>query len=77
MASAARSPARRPDEAFFVKCDHDNNPAGARDAGRLLIEIGVAPTMPFEFVVLRVGRVRDSIEVSETSGVFGATTVGV
>ncbi len=49
-----------PEESFYVQCDLDNNPDSERDLGRLLIEIGVAPTKPFEFIVLRVGRVRDS-----------------
>lgn len=65
-----------PDESFYVQCDLDNNPDTERELGRLLIEIGIAPTKPFEFIVLRVGRVRDSIEVSDTAGVFGAATVG-
>jgi phage tail sheath protein FI len=54
-------------EAFFVKCDEDNNPASERANGRLLAEIGVAPSKPFEFVVLRVGRSRDAFEISETA----------
>ena len=55
----------RPDESFYVQCDLDNNPDQTRELGQLIVEIGVAPTLPFEFVVLRVGRVRDSLEVRE------------
>jgi phage tail sheath protein FI len=62
-----------PEESFFVKCDLDNNPAEQRDIGQLLIEVGVAPSQPFEFVVLRVGRVSDSIEVRGGFGSLGAT----
>ena len=51
-----------PEESFFVKCDLDNNPAATRDLGRLIVEVGVAPSKPFEFVVLRVGRVSDALE---------------
>ena len=65
------------EESFFVQCDLDNNPAADRDLGRLLIEVGVAPSQPFEFVLLRVGRVTDSIEVRETVGSLGATGTGV
>ncbi|GAF48252.1 phage tail sheath subtilisin-like domain-containing protein [Rhodococcus wratislaviensis] len=62
-----------PEESFFVKCDLDNNPLAARDIGQLLVEVGVAPSQPFEFVLLRVGRVTDSIEVRAGGGPMGAT----
>ena len=52
-----------PEESFEIKCDLDNNPDFERDLGHLIIEIGVAPSKPFEFVLLRVGRVRDALEV--------------
>ncbi|MDQ4054022.1 MAG: phage tail sheath subtilisin-like domain-containing protein [Actinomycetota bacterium] len=61
------------EESFFVKCDLDNNPQAQRDIGQLLIEVGVAPVQPFEFVLLRVGRVTDSIEIREGVGSLGAT----
>jgi len=64
------------EESFFVRCDLDNNPAAQRELGQLVIEIGVAPSQPFEFVVLRVGRVRDSLEVTE-AGTLSATGTGV
>jgi phage tail sheath protein FI len=54
-----------PDESFYVQCDLDNNPDQTRELGQLIVEIGVAPALPFEFVILRVGRVRDSLEVRE------------
>ena len=53
--------------AFFVRCDEDNNPPYERDRGRLLAEIGVAPTNPFEFVVVRVGRTDNEFEIAELS----------
>ncbi len=42
------------DEAFFVKIDDENNPPEVRDAGRLVIDIGVSPVKPAEFVVFRI-----------------------
>ncbi len=54
-------------EAFFVKCDDENNPPALRDQGQLLVEVGVAPSKPFEFVVLRVGRTDNEFEVSEAT----------
>ena len=66
-----------PEESFFVRCDLDNNPEAERELGRLVIEIGLAPVKPFEFVVLRVGRVRDSLEVTDGAGSFGTVAMGV
>jgi phage tail sheath protein FI len=42
-----------PGEAFFVKCDEENNPADVRDRGQLIVDIGLAPVKPAEFVVFR------------------------
>jgi hypothetical protein len=42
-----------PAEAFFVKCDAENNPADVRDRGQLIIDVGLAPVKPAEFVVFR------------------------
>lgn len=53
-----------PAESFYIKCDLDNNPQSSRDNGQLIMEIGVAPTVPFEFIILRVGRLHESFEVT-------------
>jgi len=42
-----------PDEAFYVKCDAELNPADVRDRGQLVIEVGMAPVKPAEFVIFR------------------------
>ncbi len=47
---------RTPEEAFFVKCDEENNPASTRDAGQLIVDIGMAPVKPAEFVIFRVAQ---------------------
>ena len=65
MAAAAPWPGRRAEEAFFVRCDETKNPPDARANGRLLAEVGVAPSIPFEFVVLRVGRQGNEFEIQE------------
>lgn len=41
-------------EAFFVKCDASNNPPEVRAAGQCIIDIGVAPVKPAEFVIFRI-----------------------
>lgn len=43
-----------PEEAFFVKVDEENNPENVRDAGQLIIEVGIAPVKPAEFVIIRI-----------------------
>ncbi len=45
-----------PEQAFFVKCDEANNPPETRDAGQLIIDIGIAPVKPAEFVVFRIAQ---------------------
>jgi len=60
-----------PAASFFVKCDEENNPASERANGRLLALVGVAPAVPFEFVVLRVGRTDNEFEIAETDNVTG------
>lgn len=42
-----------PQEAFFVKCDAETNPPDVRDRGQLIIEVGMAPVKPAEFVIFR------------------------
>lgn len=53
------------EEAFFVKCNEENNPPSERGNGRLLAEVGVAPSKPFEFVVVRVGRTDNELNIAE------------
>ena len=66
-----------PDESFLVRCDLDNNPPAERDLGHLIAEICVAPSKPFEFVLLRVGRVGDTLEVTEATDSYSVAEVGV
>jgi Bacteriophage tail sheath protein len=43
-------------DSFFVRCDEQLNPQSTLEAGRLILEVGVAPVEPQEFIVLRVER---------------------
>jgi uncharacterized protein len=54
-----------PEQSFFVKCDASNNPDSLRERGQLVVDVGVAPSVPFEFIVLRVGRHSNSFEIAE------------
>jgi phage tail sheath protein FI len=42
-----------PQTSFFVVCDGSNNPPESVSAGYLYADIGIAPSKPAEFVVLR------------------------
>ena len=52
-------------QAFFVKCDASNNPPELADTGQFVAEVGVAPAIPAEFIVFRVGRTQDGLEMTE------------
>ena len=51
---------RTPAEAFFVKCDEENNPPENRDVGILTVDIGIAPVKPAEFVVFRLSQLANA-----------------
>ena len=50
---------------FQVVADETDNPPAVIDAGELLCTIGLAPTRPFEFIVVRLGRTDAGVEVAE------------
>ncbi|MGW8319779.1 MAG: phage tail sheath family protein [Candidatus Promineifilaceae bacterium] len=45
-----------PAEAFYVKCDEELNPPEVRDLGQLIVEIGICPVKPAEFVIFRISQ---------------------
>jgi phage tail sheath protein FI len=45
-----------PQQAFYVSCDEALNPPESRDLGRLIIEIGMSPVKPAEFVIFRISQ---------------------
>ncbi len=58
-------------EAFFVQCDESNNPPQQRENGWLVADVGIAPSVPFEFIVLRVGRQGNEFEIEEMQSMGG------
>jgi phage tail sheath protein FI len=52
-------------QAFFVKCNQQTNPLAATSQGQMQAVIGVAPTQPAEFVIFRIGKTQDTLEVQE------------
>jgi Bacteriophage tail sheath protein len=53
-----------PSEAFFVKCDAETNPPDSIDLGRLVIEVGIAPVKPAEFVIFRISQWQPGAEAA-------------
>jgi len=53
-----------PDEAFYVKCDDENNPPDTRTAGTLQVDVGIAPAVPNEFIKIRLVRSAEGITVA-------------
>jgi len=43
-------------EAFYIKCDSENNPPSTANAGVVNIEIGLALSSPAEFIVINIGQ---------------------
>ncbi|MBM7488808.1 phage tail sheath protein FI [Micromonospora luteifusca] len=59
---------RSPEEAFFVKCDEETNPADVRDAGMVIAHIGIAVVKPAEFVVFKLSQWAGGTETETIGG---------
>ena len=46
-----------PQQAYFVKCDGENNPQSSIDLGIVNILVGFAPLYPAEFVVIQIQQI--------------------
>jgi len=54
-----------PGEAFYVKCDAETNPPDVIDRGQLVVEVGIAPVKPAEFVIFRIAQFSGGAALSE------------
>lgn len=48
------------DQAFFVRCDETTNTPETIDQGKLIVEVGLAPVKPAEFVIFRISQNKQS-----------------
>jgi hypothetical protein len=55
-------------QSFFVRCDAAANPPESQALGRLVAEIGVAPSSPLEYLVLRIASDGDGGLVVDEAG---------
>ncbi|MBW4508252.1 MAG: phage tail sheath subtilisin-like domain-containing protein [Scytonematopsis contorta HA4267-MV1] len=53
-----------PQEAFYVKCDAQTNPASTQEIGNVITEIGLAPTIPSEFIIVRLIHGENGVQVN-------------
>ncbi|MGH7491703.1 MAG: phage tail sheath subtilisin-like domain-containing protein [bacterium] len=56
---------RTPEEAYFVKVDRTTMTQNDIDNGRLIIQVGIAPVKPAEFVIFRIGQWVGGSELTE------------
>lgn len=55
------------EQAFYVKCNADNNPASAVEQGEVHTEVGLALQRPAEFFVLQIGQFNGGVVVTTES----------
>ncbi len=55
-----------PNDSFYVVCDESTNPRERIDVGQMTMEIGVAPTLPAEYLILQVTQ-KSSVEEAATA----------
>jgi phage tail sheath protein FI len=51
-----------PSQAYFVKCDAENNPQASIDQGVVNVLVGFAPLYPAEFVVIQIQQIAGQIQ---------------
>lgn len=54
-----------PEEAFYVKCDAENNEPADVLAGRVNVDVGIALASPAEFIVIRISQFEGGAEATE------------
>jgi phage tail sheath protein FI len=54
------------EDAFYVRIDETLNPFSEQALGRLNIEIGMRPTYPAEFIIVRIGIFQGGSEITES-----------
>src|SRR6266508_2735648 len=54
-----------PEQAFFILCDETNNPTSSVDEGKLVVDVGIAPVKPAEFVIFRISQWQGGASTAE------------
>jgi len=53
------------EQAFQVRCDTTTTPPDLQANGQVVVEIRIAPSVPYEFIILRLGITTDELQISE------------
>lgn len=53
-----------PEQAFYIKCDAETNSREHWEAGEVITEVGLAPSVPTEFIVVRITQNASTTTVS-------------
>lgn len=56
---------KKASDAFYVNITEEQNPPAVRALGQIIIEIGIAPVRPAEFVIVRIAMTDGSSQTSE------------
>jgi hypothetical protein len=54
----------RPEQGYYIKCDAETNTAERIERGEVVTEIGLAPTIPGEFIVARIVHSASGVSIS-------------
>lgn len=54
-----------PEQAYYIKCDAENNPEHIRDNGVLVVEVGIIPADVNEFIVLKLVRNEQGLQLGQ------------
>jgi phage tail sheath protein FI len=57
-----------PEEAYYVRCDQTTTPDYIREMGRVIAEVGMAPAVPAEFIVVRVAYGAGQVDIQRAEG---------
>jgi Bacteriophage tail sheath protein len=57
-----------PQEAYFLKCDEETTPPALRDLGQVVVEVGLAPIVPAEFIIVRFVYGEDGLRSATLAG---------
>ena len=55
-------------QAFYVKCDAETNPASVREAGQVVTEVGLAPAVPGEFIRVYIVNSPGGVSITSSPG---------
>jgi len=65
MAAKGMTAGSKPGEAFFVRCNQELNTGEVVEAGRVIVQVGVALAAPAEFIIITIKKTPGSLSIIE------------